>query len=125
MTTEIRVTFPAESRFVSTARVTAAGLAAELEFPVDRIDELRVAVNELFVLLIEWAEDAEAARVTLSFAIVDGDLEVRGELVDAEATEALDPELDRLTEMILAGVTDGHEVGLGYGWFLKRRSVEG
>ena len=51
----IRLTIPADFRYLRLARVTAAAIAADLDFSVQDIDDVRVAVDELAALLIEDA----------------------------------------------------------------------
>lgn len=48
-TVEIRV--PIRAEFASTVRVLVASLAADAEFSVDEIDDLRLAVSEVFASL--------------------------------------------------------------------------
>lgn len=122
MSAEITMTLPAESRFVATIRVTSASLAAELDFAVDRIEELRVGVNELAAVLMEWAHDHGADRIELRYTVDDDRLEVAGEaLGSAEATSS-EGELDALTRQILASVTDDFEIIGGKGRLVKRRA---
>ena len=54
-TVEIRV--PADSAYVSVLRTATAGLAARLDFTVDDIDDLRMAVDEACGLLLPQAVD--------------------------------------------------------------------
>ncbi|NNE94593.1 MAG: hypothetical protein HKN24_01025 [Acidimicrobiales bacterium] len=124
MTAEITMTLPAESRFVATTRVTSASLAAELEFGVNRIEELRAGVNELAAVLVEWAEDHDAKSMTLTFRVDDDQLEVIGEVVDGNTSNGAQAGLDALTAQILAGVTDEYEISGGRGRIVKRRDPE-
>lgn len=116
------MTLPAQSRFVATTRVTAASLAAELDFAVDRIEELRVGVNELAAILIEWAEDHGGDSVTLVFSVGEDRLEVSGEVVGGSTSDDATP-LDSLAGQILAGVTDEYEVAGGRGRIVKLRTA--
>jgi anti-sigma regulatory factor (Ser/Thr protein kinase) len=56
----ITVTIPSDTRFVALARLTGAGLGAELDFDVDTIDDLRMATNELVAVVVEWAATTAA-----------------------------------------------------------------
>lgn len=123
MPAEITMTLPAESRFVATTRVTTASLAAELDFPVDRIEELRVGVNELAAALMEWAEDNRGDRIQLTFRVGTEDLEVLGEVLGAPDGLESEDDLDVLTGQILAGVTDDYALAGGHGRILKRRDA--
>lgn len=123
MTDQIKLLLPASSRFVATARVTAASVAAELDFPVDDIEDLRVGVNELAAVLVEWAEDHDAPEVELTFRMRDGELEVAGRVVGGTngAADGDDGDtVDVLAEQILASVADEHELGGGTGRLVKR-----
>jgi serine/threonine-protein kinase RsbW len=127
-TTEILVTIPAQSRFVALVRVTAASLAAELDFTVDEIADVRVGADELTSLLIEWAEDRGRATVTLRYVLSDNCLEMEGDAGPTEGqpgSEPVSPDslgLDHITEQILATVVDSHVIGGGYGRIVKRRA---
>ena len=120
---EIRMTLPADSRFVATARVTTASVAAELEFSVDEIEELRVGVNELVAVLVEWAEDNAAPEIDIVFRILDGALEIEGSVSASGAGSSGEMALDALTGQILASVVDEHEIAAGRGRIVKRRAA--
>src|SRR3954467_6366269 len=51
---ELRV--PADSAYVSVLRTTSAGLAARLDFTIDDIEDLRMAVGEACALVLPHAE---------------------------------------------------------------------
>lgn len=53
---ELRV--PADGQYVSVIRTTAAGLAARLDFTIDDIEDLRIAVGEATALVLEEADPA-------------------------------------------------------------------
>jgi serine/threonine-protein kinase RsbW len=54
---EARVTMqvPADSAYIAVLRTTTAGLASRLDFTVDDIEDLRIAVNEACALLLRQA----------------------------------------------------------------------
>jgi hypothetical protein len=102
-TQPVRLSVPAQSRYVRLARLAAAGVATEAGFDVDGVEDLRVAVNELFALLVDDVEDASAV-VELTFG-VDGDV------VSVDGERALDgpaPAVDDLALEILRVVVDDH-----------------
>lgn len=117
---EIAMTIPAESRFVSTARVTAANLAAELDFSIDEIEELRMGANEVVSLLIEFAQDNGRSEVQLRYVVDDAGIEVIGSVVDAVNGAAL--AIDFLAEQILDSVVDAYEVAPASVRLVKRRA---
>lgn len=105
---KIVIEFPASTRYISTVRVTAAGLVAEMDPDVDQVDDLRMAVNELVSALIEQSSGG-TIRVEMSL----GD-ETLG--VTATASDPVGPiELDDLTRRILSATTEHHRVGDGTG----------
>lgn len=116
---EIILTLPSSSQFIAVARVTAASFGAELGLDVERIEELRIGVNELLAVLIEWAEDHGGDTVELRFSLDGDDLAVSGE-VNGSETHGADPDVDVLTAQILSGVTDGYELVGGRGHIRKR-----
>jgi serine/threonine-protein kinase RsbW len=52
---DIRVAVPAQARFLRIARLTAAGVATDLDFDLRDIEDLRVAVDEMCAVLIDGA----------------------------------------------------------------------
>lgn len=71
------LSLPADSAYVAVLRVATAGLAARLDFTLDEIEDLRMAVGECCALLLEGQDgsgtlhtrfelDADALRVTSS-----------------------------------------------------------
>jgi serine/threonine-protein kinase RsbW len=51
----VRVKMPAESAYLSVLRTAAAGLAARLDFTLDEIEDLRIAIDEACALLLKQA----------------------------------------------------------------------
>jgi serine/threonine-protein kinase RsbW len=77
---KVVVTLPAQPRLVRIARLVASGLANELGFGVDRLDDVRLAVGEACgfavqigatELTLTYALDARSLGVTLD-AVLDG-----------------------------------------------------
>ena len=72
---------PADTSHVSLLRAIATALAARLDFPVDRIIELQIAVDEVCSRLMAVAKDF--TRIEVDFEIVDRGMVVRAR-VDGE-----------------------------------------
>lgn len=121
-TPHVDVSFPAEPRFLVMARVTVAALAAELDFDLDAIDDLRIAVDELCVALLP-VPPQDSRRVHLRAVIDGGAIEVEG-VVDRAAPEEATAllELDDLSRSILEVIVDDYQLGPGSFRFRKRRS---
>lgn len=61
----VRLVIPARTRYLRLARLTAAGLAGDLGFGLDDIEDLRVAIDEVCAICIEDAP--EGAELTLVY----------------------------------------------------------
>ena len=53
---DVELRLPADSAYVSVLRTTTAGLAARLDFTIDDIEDLRIAVGEASALVLPEAE---------------------------------------------------------------------
>jgi serine/threonine-protein kinase RsbW len=51
----VQVRMPAESAYLSVLRTAAAGLAARLDFTLDEIEDLRIAIDEACAMLLSEA----------------------------------------------------------------------
>lgn len=88
-TVELHV--PADPAYVSVLRTVAASLAAQRDFTIDEIDDLRIAVDEASALLLPhvgtggclsavFGGAADNLRVTVSVPLPDGEPEPRPSL---------------------------------------------
>jgi len=66
---------PAAGVYLSVIRTAAAGLGARLDFTLDNIEDLRIAVDEACVLLLRQARPG--SDITVEFTLGDGTLRVR------------------------------------------------
>jgi serine/threonine-protein kinase RsbW len=101
----VELHFPAQPRHLRLARLTASGVATDLGFTIDEIEELRLAVDEACALLIEHAPDA--ARVELTYQ-VDGDaIVIDGRCASSNGSSVA---VDAVAEAVLKTTLDGYEV---------------
>ena len=98
---ELRV--PADSAYVSVLRTTTAGLAARLDFPIDDIEDLRIAVGEASAMVLPEAD--EAADLVCRFFMSPGRLTVTVGVDSAHG--ALKPDYDSFAWQVLATLA-GH-----------------
>jgi len=96
------VIVPLRTRYASTVRMIAASLGAEAGFTVDEIDDLRLALDEVFSLL---AERHVGERVRTRFRL-DGHQLVAGLTLESGS---VDVEPDELATNILRSVVDQYE----------------
>jgi serine/threonine-protein kinase RsbW len=120
----IRLTIPAESRYLRIARLTAAGVATDLGFDLESIEDLRVAVDEACALLLGGPEDAE---LQLSYS-PDGDsmvIEGRSPARPGEAVE-IHPVARELLELTADEYdVTGDEHGRRFRLVKQRRNQQG
>jgi serine/threonine-protein kinase RsbW len=74
----VELRLPAASAYLSVLRTATAGLAARLDFTLDEIEDLRIAVDEACALLIPDA--AEGADLTCLFSLSPDALSVTVEV---------------------------------------------
>lgn len=64
-TTSVTIEIAAQSSLVAVLRAAASTLATRLEFTLDEIDDLRIAVDEAASLLLQQASEGDALRCEL------------------------------------------------------------
>lgn len=64
---QVILTLPASSAYLSVLRTVTAGLAARLDFTLDEIEDLRIAVDEACAMLL--ADAAPAAELVCRFQL--------------------------------------------------------
>jgi serine/threonine-protein kinase RsbW len=80
----VTVRLPAASAYLSVLRTATAGLAARLDFTLDEIEDLRIAVDEACAMLLvqavpgsdlecEFELTGDAMRIAVSVLTVDGE----------------------------------------------------
>ena len=121
----VQVKMPAESAYLSVLRTATAGLAARLDFTVDEIEDLRIAIDE-------------ACAMLLAQAIPGTDLECVFELgadevmitVSVTSAQARIPAKDTFAWTVLSALAGSVDSRLGPGdrvaiVLAKRRGVSG
>ena len=63
----VEIRLPADSAYLSVLRTATAGLAARLDFTLDEIEDLRIAVDEACAMLLPHA--VETAQLTCTFEL--------------------------------------------------------
>ena len=95
---ELRV--PADTAYVAVLRTTTAGLAARLDFTLDDIEDLRIAVGEACAMVLEQARAGGDLHAT--FDLGSGELSVT---VSADADAASEPDKDGFAWQVLTALT--------------------
>ena len=98
------MTIPADVRFLRVARLTAAGIAGDLGFGLQDLEDLRVAVDELCAVLMDGAPPT--VEFELRYLIHEGSLEILGRCPAVGELPALHPVAAELLRM----TADGFEI---------------
>jgi len=93
---DVELRLPADSAYASVLRTTTAGLAARLDFTIDDIEDLRIAVGEANAMVLEHA--APGSDLSSSFHLAPGQLVVSVS-VTTEGTP--EPDLDSFAWQVL------------------------
>jgi len=121
----VELTIPVRADLVVLARLTAATVASRADFDVEEIEDLRLAVDELCVSVIQGALDG---RLDLQFSRDDDEIEVscRYSAASSAASTAADESLQGLSARILDALVDDHgesnEGDQRRAWLRKRRA---
>ena len=106
MPDEVSIKFPASFEYVRLARLVASGLAAQVNFTLDDIEDLRIAVDELCSALVEAAAD-RSSTVTVTFRIDGQQIEMEADVPTAASDGAY--VVDDISSHILRAAVDRHE----------------
>jgi serine/threonine-protein kinase RsbW len=99
---DVELRLPADSAFASVLRTTTAGLAARLDFPIDDIEDLRIAVGEASAMVLP--EAAAGSDLTCRFYMAPGELTVS---VAVEVDAPVSPDLDSFAWQVLTTLATG------------------
>jgi serine/threonine-protein kinase RsbW len=98
---DVELRIPADSAFLSVLRTATAGLAARLDFTLDDIEDLRIAVDEACAMVLPQA--APEADLTCAFYLYGDTLQVA---VSAECTDPRPPSRDGFAWTVLSALTN-------------------
>jgi anti-sigma regulatory factor (Ser/Thr protein kinase) len=99
----VHLVVPAELGLSRVVRLAAGGLASLTGFSIDEIENIKIAVSEVMVTLIEHGN---GAPLELDFAARDDEFSVRGRTA-VDAFDPDDPDLD-LSRAVLDEVCRAH-----------------
>jgi serine/threonine-protein kinase RsbW len=95
----VEVRLPAAGAYLSVLRTATAGLAARLDFTLDEIEDLRIAVDEACAILLQQAVPGSVLRCV--FQLDEGALLVT---VSAPTTDGRAPERDTFAWTVLSAL---------------------
>jgi len=95
----VEVRLPAAGAYLSVLRTATAGLAARLDFTLDEIEDLRIAVDEACAILLQQA--VPGSVLCCEFRLVGDALRVT---VSAPTTDGRAPERDTFAWTVLSAL---------------------
>lgn len=112
---DVELRLPADGAYASVLRTTAAGLAARLDFTMDDIEELRIAVGEALALVLPEADPG--ADLTCLFHLGSGTMTVE---VRTDAVDDPEPDYDSFAWQVLDTLATSAAVTSSGGVFAVR-----
>lgn len=109
---DVELRLPADSAYASVLRTTTAGLAARLDFTIDDIEDLRIAVGEANAMVLEHADDA--TDLIAAFHLAPGRMTVS---IAVEAAANPVPDLDSFAWQVLTTLASSADIESGGGRF--------
>ncbi len=97
---DVELKIPADSAFLSVLRTATAGLAARLDFTLDDIEDLRIAVDEACAIVLPQA--VPGSSLTCSFFLAHDTLRVS---VSADCDSPRIPSKDGFAWTVLSALT--------------------
>jgi len=107
---DVELRIPADGAYVSVLRSTAAGLASRLDFDLNQIEDLRVAVGEACALALPEAD--EGSDLVARFHLSTSHLTVS---VAVDGAEARQPDRDSFAWQVLDTLAAGATTEAGDG----------
>jgi serine/threonine-protein kinase RsbW len=104
---DVELRIPADSAYLAVLRTATAGLAARLDFTLDDIEDLRIAVDEACAMLLPHA--IEMAQLTCRFELGAERLDVT---VTLPTTRGQLPERDTFSWTVLTALAGEVDTGL-------------
>jgi serine/threonine-protein kinase RsbW len=101
----ITVSVPARTGFVHVVRAVTAGVAARLDFSIEDIEDLRLAVDEAAAHLL--MKNPSSSRLTVRLTPRPGELEVVATGDDASSMWPDEAARDSMSWHVLLALTDG------------------
>ncbi len=121
----VTVRLPAEGAYLSVLRTATAGLAARLDFTLDEIEDLRIAVDEACAMLLSQAQPG--GSLECAFAL---DRDMMTISVSAQCLAPEPPASDTFAWTVLSALAGSVEAHVGPGDLLtivmrKTREISG
>ncbi|KQZ66354.1 anti-sigma factor [Nocardioides sp. Root151] len=110
MRPDVELRLPVDSAYVSVLRATTVSLAARLDFTLDDIEDLRMAVGEACAMVLPSA--TEGTDLTCQFFMKSGEVTIT---ITVPSTTADLPEEDGFAWQVLSALTTHADLSTGDG----------
>jgi serine/threonine-protein kinase RsbW len=107
---QVTIRMPAEGAYLSVLRTATAGMAARLDFTLDEIEDLRIAVDEACGMLLSQA--APGASLTCDFTLGEDSMTIA---VSAASQRAQPPSRDTFAWTVLSALAGTVDAWVGPG----------
>jgi serine/threonine-protein kinase RsbW len=105
---QVTIRMPAEGAYLSVLRTATAGLAARLDFTLDEIEDLRIAVDEACGILLSQA--APGASLTCDFTLSEDSMTIA---VSVLSQRAQPPSRDTFAWTVLSALAGTADAWVG------------
>ncbi|HWM73720.1 MAG TPA: anti-sigma factor [Nocardioides sp.] len=102
---DVELRLPADGAYASVLRTTTAALAARIDFTIEDIEDLRMAVAEATAMVLEVADDR--SDLVSSFALRPGQMTVA---VSVGAQSPAEPDYDSFAWQVLTTLSTSAKV---------------
>ncbi len=121
---EIHLEVPTTPDLLRLVRVVASGLASRLGFPIDAVEDVRLAVDELCWTLVSQA--GPTSSLAVRFVILDAAFSVEARLQPGPVTPAGGASLSAFSERILSTLVEDYSLlqptdGQGAGFRMRTK----
>jgi serine/threonine-protein kinase RsbW len=110
VTDRVTIQMPAEGAYLSVLRTATAGLAARLDFTLDEIEDLRIAVDEACGMLL--AQAAPDASLECDFTLGEDRISIA---VSARSQQPRPPSRDTFAWTVLSALAGSADAWVGPG----------
>jgi serine/threonine-protein kinase RsbW len=107
---QVTIQMPAEGAYLSVLRTATAGLAARLDFTLDEIEDLRIAVDEACGMLL--AQAAPGASLECDFTLAEDSISIA---VSARSQHPRPPARDTFAWTVLSALAGSADAWVGPG----------
>ncbi|KRC56872.1 MULTISPECIES: hypothetical protein [unclassified Nocardioides] len=115
---EVELRLPADGAYASVLRTLTAGLAARLDFTLDDIEDLRIAVSEAAAMVLDEAD--EGTVLDCRFRLLPGELAIT---IGAVAQEPAAPDYESFGWQVLATLAAEAAIDSAPGHYAVRLTV--